>query len=169
MLSRFVFTKTFMKWCHIIPKYPYVHSQEVMELHVSPGRWDSEPSSSLWINSDKPVKAYFSHCWGVRVSGIQYIRRLFFFSLIKFRTSGGASQVAVVVKNLSTNAEDIRKCRFNPWIGKIPWRATSSSILAWKKNPMDRGAWKAIVHRVAKSQTQLRQLSTHRAVVAGIR
>ena len=30
--------------------------------------------------------------------------------------------------------------------------ATHFSILAWK-NPMDRGAWQAIVHGVAKSQT----------------
>ena len=28
------------------------------------------------------------------------------------------------------------------------------------ENPMDKGAWQAIVHGVAKSQTQLRQLST---------
>ena len=41
-------------------------------------------------------------------------------------------------------------------IGKIPWRG------AWKpfqysclENPMDRGAWQAAVHRVAKSWTQL--------------
>ena len=32
--------------------------------------------------------------------------------------------------------------------------ATCSSILAWK-NPMDRGAWQAIVHGVAKSRTRL--------------
>ena len=31
---------------------------------------------------------------------------------------------------------------------------THSSILAWE-NPMDRGAWWATVHGVAKSQTQL--------------
>ena len=35
--------------------------------------------------------------------------------------------------------------------------ATHSSILAWRF-PMDRGAWRAIVHGVAKSRTQL---STH--------
>ena len=29
------------------------------------------------------------------------------------------------------------------------------------ENPMDRGAWQAIVHRVAKSWTQLKRLSTH--------
>ena len=32
--------------------------------------------------------------------------------------------------------------------------AIQPSILAWK-NPMDRGAWQAIVHGVAKSWTQL--------------
>ena len=34
--------------------------------------------------------------------------------------------------------------------------ATHSSILA-----MDRGAWQSIVHRVAKSQTQVKRLSMH--------
>ena len=29
------------------------------------------------------------------------------------------------------------------------------------ENPMDRGAWQATVHWVAKSQTQLNRLSTH--------
>ena len=33
--------------------------------------------------------------------------------------------------------------------------ATHSSILAWKL-PMDRGAWQATVHRVAKKRTQLK-------------
>ena len=37
--------------------------------------------------------------------------------------------------------------------------AIHSSILAWRI-PMDRGAWCATVHGVAKSQTQLKQLST---------
>ena len=35
----------------------------------------------------------------------------------------------------------------------------SSSCL---ENPMDRGAWEAVVHRVTKCQMQLKQLSTHR-------
>jgi len=33
--------------------------------------------------------------------------------------------------------------------------ATHSSIFAWRI-PMDRGAWKAMVHRVAKSRMQLK-------------
>ena len=38
--------------------------------------------------------------------------------------------------------------------------ATHPSILAWRI-PMDRGAWRAIVHSVAKSRPQLKRLSKH--------
>ena len=45
------------------------------------------------------------------------------------------------------------------WVQSLGWEdplekemVTHSSILAWK-NPMDRGAWWAAVHGVAKSQT----------------
>ena len=30
------------------------------------------------------------------------------------------SQVALVAKNLPTKAEDIKRCGFDPWVGKIP-------------------------------------------------
>ena len=33
-----------------------------------------------------------------------------------------ASQVVIVVKNLPANAGDTKRCKFNPWVGKIPWR-----------------------------------------------
>ena len=55
-----------------------------------------------------------------------------------------------------------KRCRFHPWVGKIPWkRAWQPTQYSCPENPMDRGAWQAIVHRVAKSQTWLRQLSRH--------
>ena len=38
--------------------------------------------------------------------------------------------------------------------------ATHSSILAWRI-PMDREAWRAVVHGVAKSRTRLKRLSPH--------
>ena len=47
------------------------------------------------------------------------------------------------------------------WVPSLGWAdlleegmATHSSILAWRI-PMDRGAWWATVHGVAKSQTRL--------------
>ena len=52
------------------------------------------------------------------------------------------------------------------WVWSLGWAdpmeegmATHSSILVWRI-PMDRGAWQATVHGVAKSRTQLNKIST---------
>ena len=31
-------------------------------------------------------------------------------------------QAVLVVKNPPTNAEDSKRCGFDPWVGKMPWR-----------------------------------------------
>ena len=54
-------------------------------------------------------------------------------------------------------AYQCRRCkrhRFSPWVGKIP-RGGNGNPLQYSclENPMDRGAWRAIVHGVEKSQT----------------
>ena len=53
------------------------------------------------------------------------------------------------------------------WVQSLGWErpleegmATHSRILAWRIS-MDRELWWATVHRVAKSWTRLKQLSTH--------
>ena len=49
-----------------------------------------------------------------------------------------------------------RRLRFDPWVGKIPWKRKWHSLqYPCLENPMDRGAWRATVHRVTKSQTGL--------------
>ena len=65
----------------------------------------------------------------------------------------GASLVAQLVKNLpEMQATPIQ---FLGWEDPLEQgMATHSSILAWRI-PMDKGAWQATVHRVAKSQTRL--------------
>ena len=62
-----------------------------------------------------------------------------------------ASLVAQLVKNLPAVRET--------WVRSLGWEdpleegvATHSSILAWRI-PIDRGAWRATVHGVAKSRT----------------
>ena len=63
--------------------------------------------------------------------------------------------------------EPVRQCRrherhrFSPWIGKMPWRR------AWQPTPVffpgespGQRTWWAVVHRIAKSRTQLKRLST---------
>ena len=45
-----------------------------------------------------------------------------------------------------------RRCRFNPWIRKIPGRGNGKPLqYSCLENSMDRGAWQATVHRVAES------------------
>ena len=51
--------------------------------------------------------------------------------------------------------------------GSIPGSVRSpggghGNLLQW--NPVDRGAWRATVHRVTKNQTRLKQLSTHTGI-----
>ena len=53
--------------------------------------------------------------------------------------------------------------QFDPWVREDPLEegvATCCSILAWRISK-DRGAWRATVHRVVKSWTQLKLLSRH--------
>jgi len=72
------------------------------------------------------------------------------------------SQVALVIKNLPVNAGDIKKHKFDPWVGKIPWRRKwqSTPVFLPGKSHGQRGLAGYIVHRVTKSQTQQKQLST---------
>ena len=72
------------------------------------------------------------------------------------------SQVALVVKNLPVNAGDIRDMHSVPGLGRSPGVWTGNPLqYSCLENPMDRGAWWAIGHRVTKSQTQLKWLGTH--------
>ena len=65
-----------------------------------------------------------------------------------------ASQVALVVKNLPANAGDVGLI---PGLGRFPGGGHGNPLqYACLENPMDRGAWRATVHGVAKSQTQLK-------------
>ena len=55
-----------------------------------------------------------------------------------------------------------RRPGFNPWVRKISWRRNGNPLqYPCLENPMDRGAWWATVHRVAKSRTWLKCLSMH--------
>ena len=66
----------------------------------------------------------------------------------------GASQVALVVKNLPANAGDIRDLGSTPGSGRSPGGEHGNPLqYSCLENPMDRGAWWAIVHRVAQSRT----------------
>ena len=71
-----------------------------------------------------------------------------------------ASQAALVVKNLPTSAGDVRDVGLIPGSGRSPGGGHGDPLqYLCLENPMDRGAWRAAVLRVAKSQTQWRDLA----------
>ena len=64
-------------------------------------------------------------------------------------------------KEPSANAEEVRNECLNPGSGRSSGGRNGNPLqYSCLENPMDRGTWWAIVHRFAKSWTQLKQLST---------
>ena len=62
----------------------------------------------------------------------------------------GAFQVVLVEENLPANAGDIG-------LGRSSGGGHGNPLQYYcLENPMDRGAWQALVHRVIKSQTRLK-------------
>ena len=84
----------------------------------------------------------------------------YYFLLIGIIIKEGASQLALVVKNRPSNAGDVRDSGLIPGSGRSPGEAHGHPLqYSCLENPMDRGAWRTMVHRVRKSWTQLKQLS----------
>jgi len=74
-----------------------------------------------------------------------------------FRFIHLTSQVALVVKNLSAKAGDTRNTSPVPGSGRSPGGGHGNPLqYSCLENPVDRRAWQAAVHMVAKSRTQLR-------------
>ena len=70
-----------------------------------------------------------------------------------------ASQMALVVKNPPANAGDIRDAGLIPVWGRSPGGGHGNPLqYSCLENPMDRGAWWATVHRVAKNWSWRRLL-----------
>ena len=70
--------------------------------------------------------------------------------------------MALALKNLPASADKHKRCGFDPWVSKIPWRkARQHTPVSCLENPIAKGACCATVHKVTKSCTRLKGLSTH--------
>ena len=70
--------------------------------------------------------------------------------------------MTLVVKNLSVNAGDARDMGSLPGLGRFPAGGNGNPLqYSCLENPMDRGAWRAVVSGVKRSHTRLKQLSTN--------
>ena len=73
----------------------------------------------------------------------------------------GPTQVALVVKNPLAKSGDLRDTGLIPGLGRSGEEHGNSVQYSCLENSMDRGAWWAVVHSIAKSRTRLKRLSTH--------
>ena len=65
--------------------------------------------------------------------------------------------MVLVVKNPPANAGDIRDVGLTPGSGRSPGIGNGNPPqYSYLENPMDRGAWRATVHRITQSRTQLK-------------
>ena len=111
------------------------------------------PNSSHPTPSFPPCSPYICSYICTSISALQMRSSIPFF---------WDSQVVLVVKNLAANAGDIRDSGLIPGSGRSPRGEHGNPLqCSCLENPMDRGSWWAIVHRVAKSWSQLKQFSTH--------
>ena len=65
-------------------------------------------------------------------------------------------------KELTCQCRRRKRRGFNPWFGKIHWRrAWQPTAVFLPGESLGQRSWQVSAHRIAKSQTQLKQLSTH--------
>ena len=89
---------------------------------------------------------------------------VYFDSTLKhiFLITRGVFQVALVAKNTPASAGELWDVGSIPGSGRSPGGRHGNQLQdSCLEHPMDGGVWQATVHRVTKSQTQLKQLSTY--------
>ena len=131
--------------------------------------WDGWMASPMhwkwtWANSRR--------WWGTKDPGVLQSMRLWRVrrNLATEQQQQGlarASQVLLVVTNPPVNAGDIRDTGSIPGSRRSPRGEHGNPFQYFcLENPMDRRAWRATVHSVAESWTQLKRLSTHKEGLA---
>ena len=74
--------------------------------------------------------------------------------------------MALELKNLPTDTGDIRDTNSLLGLRRSPGGGCGNPLqCSCLENPMDRGAWRATVHRITRSHIQLKRHSTHTHVL----
>ena len=117
----------------------------------------------MYISAERNLTSYFhkcstfySQCSGVYLAFLHYMHVC---THTHTHTRIWASQVAIVVKNSPASVGDKRDAGLIPGLGRC-FKGGHGNPLQYSclENPLDRGALWATVHRVTKSQIQLKWL-----------
>ena len=123
-------------------------------MKIPSSRWSH--TSGLSMDSDH------WHVWLWKKASLSL--RASMLVLPHFTLSAWASQVALVIETPPATAGHTMRWGLDPWVRKTPCRRKWQPTPVFSvESPMDRGAWRAIVLRVTKSGTQLKQRSMHTA------
>ena len=128
--------------------------------------WLSDESSSFLQASSLNSHGFFSECLQKSLS-LPFLIRPAWISLDRdpvfmitfnlnnlLKTLLGASQKALAIKNLPANVGDAGDAGSIPGLGRYPGERNGNPIqYSCLGNPMDKGAWWATVHGVAKSRS----------------
>ena len=130
-----------------------------------PGEGNGNPLQYSCLENPMDRRAWKGTVYGVARVGHDLATKLLLllgpwyliFKVDMYRTS----QVVLVVKNPSANAGDIRDTGLIPgWRTSLGGGNVNPLQYSCLENPINRGAWWATVHRVAKRWTWLKQRST---------
>ena len=136
------------------PHRLYVACQVPLSTRILQARileWVAMPSSR---GSSQPrdwtcvscIAGGFFTIWAAREAHIKPIKQLNLVLMKTLGFPGGTNG-----KEPTCQCRRHKRLRFNLWFGKIPWRKHGNPLqYSYLENPMDRGAWQGIVHRVAE-------------------
>ena len=106
-----------------------------------------------WASEDRNDSLKVTHIY----SGGLAFKLLLVSKFAQVGFPGGASG-----KELGCQCKRPKRQGFYLWVGKIPWRRKwQPTPVFLLENSMDRGAWQATVHGIAKSWTQLKWSQWH--------
>ena len=128
--------------------------ESAIGIHMSPPSWTSLPPptpshpSRLSQNTGLSCLCYTatSHQLSVLQYGNVYVSKPIAEFIPHFPSP-------TVVKNQSANTGDVRDVSLIPGLGRSPGGGHSNPLhYSYLENPMERGAWRVIIHRVTKSR-----------------
>ena len=144
------FTSIFHRWpLHKATQPPYLSHKSCFIVHLLnvyyvPSSWTSSWTSALYLSHLILILLWVQLCYYPHFLSFFQLKN--FFKLIFI----GASQVALG-KESTCSAGDAGSI---PGLGRSPEEGNDYPLKnSWLRSPMDREAWQAIVHKVAKSWT----------------